>query len=442
VRYYFLFIIWALGIPAAALGQVNFSTPYYFTTLAGVAGGETNVDGTGSAAQFYFPVGGALDRAGNFYVADYQDDTIRKVTPLGTVTTLAGLAGVVGTNDGVGRNAMFFNPSGVVVDASNNIYVADTQNDTIREMILVGTNWMVTTIAGSPGMPGSFDGTNGDALFRYPGGITMDGAGNLYVADTENFTIRQITPSGSNWVVTTIAGVADYYGSKDGMDNAALFEYPFGMAADTAGNLYVADTANNTIRKMTPSGTNWVVTTLAGLAGAFGSADGTNSDARFGNPFGVAVDSAGNVYVADSANDTIRKATPSGTNWVVTTLGGLPENYGSADGSGNAARFNYPEGIAVDENGNVYIVDTANSIIRKGILNTLLPAPVLHAPVFASGQFGFGITGFPGLSVDIQSSSNLAQWAALGTYVLNGGTNYFSTNPSPQARQFFQAHVP
>jgi ribosomal protein S11 len=438
----FCFGLSTTAFPLLSMGQTNYSTPYFFTTLAGVAGVEGGVTGLGNQAQFYYPAGGALDTVGNLYVADLQNDTIREVTPLGLVTTLAGLTNTPGTNDGTGSMARFAEPSGVVVDASNNIYIADTQNDTIRKMTRMGTNWMVTTVAGSPGVSGSLDGTNGAAQFNEPGGIALDGTGNLYVSDTENYTIRKITPQGSNWVVTTIAGVAGFYGSADGTDNAALFEYPFGIAADAAGNLYVADTANNTIRKMTPDGTNWIVTTLAGTAGGFGSTDGTNSNARFGNPFGVGVDNAGNVYVADSGNNTIRKATPSGTNWVVATLAGLPENYGTTDGSGSAARFDYPEGVVVDTNGNVYVVDTGNSTIRKGILASLLPPPVLQPPSYSNSQIGFGITGFPGLTVDIQSSSNFVQWTVAGTYLLNGGTNYFVGPATNQSAQFYRGLVP
>ena len=140
----------------------------------------------------------------------------------------------------------------------------------------------------------------------------MDSAGNVYVADADNDTIRKVTPVGTNWVVTTLAGLAGNAGSADGTNSAARFYYPYGVAVDSAGNVYVADTDNDTIRKVTPVGTNWVVTTLAGLAGNAGSADGTGSAARFYCPGGVAVDSAGNVYVADTHNDTIRKVTPVG----------------------------------------------------------------------------------------------------------------------------------
>ena len=161
-------------------------------------------------------------------------------------------------------------------------------------------------------------------------------------------------------MVTTLAGLAGSSGSANGTGSAARFYYPFGVAVDSAGNVYVADTGNNTIRKVTPAG---VVTTLAGLAGSSGSADGTGSAARFNYPSGVAVDSAGNVYVADTGNNTIRKVTPAG---VVTTLAGLAGSPGSADGTGSAARFYYPHGVAVDSAGNVYVADTVQQHDPQG----------------------------------------------------------------------------
>ena len=311
------------------------------TTLAGLAGNNTgSADGTGSAARFNGPAGMAVDTNGNVYVADSGNNTIRKVTPSGVVTTLAGLAGSAGSADGTNSAARFNGPYGVAVDSAGNVYVADTYNDTIRKVTPVGTNWVVTTLAGLAGSSGSADGTNSAARFNYPAGVAVDSAGNLYVADYNNDTIRKVTPVGTNWVVTTLAGLAGNSGSADGTNSAARFNYPEGVAVDSAGNVYVADVYNDTIRKVTPVGTNWVVTTLAGLAGSIGSADGTNSAARFAYPVGVAVDSAGNIYVADNGNYTIRKVTPVGTNWVVTTLAGLAGYIAEIDGTGSAARFN------------------------------------------------------------------------------------------------------
>ncbi len=207
-----------------------------------------------------------------------------------------------------------------------------------------------------PGLPGSVNGSGTDAQFNSPSSVTVDSSGNVYVADTTNHTIRKISPSTA---VTTLAGSAGLPGSTDGTGASARFSAPWGVAVDSSGFVYVADTNNKTIRKITPGGT---VTTLAGLAGSAGSADGTGSGARFGNPHGVAVDSAANVYVADTGNNTIRRITSAG---VVTTLAGLAGTFGSADGTGGSARFYAPASIAADDAGNLYVADAGNNTMRK-----------------------------------------------------------------------------
>ena len=323
------------------------------TTVAGLARSLGSTDGTGSAARFNKPRGAAVDSAGNVYVADRENHTIRKVTPAGVVTTLAGSAGSNGAEDGTGGAARFYSPCGVAADSAGNVYVADSWNYAIRKVTPAG---VVTTLAGQAGWSGSTDGTGSAARFYQPYGVATDSAGNVYVADTWNHTIRQVTPTG---VVTTLAGLGPTQGSMDGTGSAARFDSPSGVAGDTAGNVYVADHDNHTIRKVTPTG---VVTTLAGRAGSYGSTDGTGSAARFAYPYGVAVDSAGNVYVADNYNSTIRKVTPAG---VVTTVAGLAIAYGSTDGTGSAARFWFPCGVAVDSSGDVYVADYYNQTVRK-----------------------------------------------------------------------------
>jgi hypothetical protein len=190
----------------------------------------------------------------------------------------------------------------VAVDSAGNVYVGDTSNSTIRKITSAG---VVSTLAGLAGSIGSADGTGSAARFGDPHGVAVDSAGNVYVADSGYDTIRKITPAG---VVTTLAGLAGGPGSADGTGSAARFNQPYGVAVDSAGNVYVADTANDTIRKITPAG---VVKTLAGLASSIGSADDTGSAARFNGPGGVAVDTAGDVYVADSDNNTIRIGGPA-----------------------------------------------------------------------------------------------------------------------------------
>ena len=340
------------GISSAPAAKV---TPPARSGAAGVRGGG------GGAASLVSPVGFAVDSAGKVYVADYGHDEICEITPAGVVTTLAG-SGVQGDADGTGSAASFSYPESVALDSAGNVYVADYGNNQIRKITPAG---MVTTLAGS-GVKGDTDGTGSAASFNGPEGVAVDSAGNVYVADDGNNEIRKVTPAG---LVTTLAGLGAQ-GDADGIGSAALFDGPEGVAVDSAGNVYVADYGNNEIRKITAAG---VVTTLAG-SGAQGDADGTGKAASFNGPEGVAVDSAGNVYVADYGNNEIRKITPAG---VVTTLAGSGAQ-GDADGTGRAASFDGPEGVAVDSAGNVYVGDEFNDRIREvspaGVVTTLAGA--------------------------------------------------------------------
>ena len=419
--------------PSLALAQSTYE-PYTFTTIAGEAGSAGSADGTNSAARFSVPISVAVDSAGNLYVSDWVNSSIRKATPVGSnwvVTTLAGKAGTSGGADGT-NSSQFNAPWGLAVDSASNLYVADMGNHTIRKVTAARTNWVVTTVAGTAYSQGSVDGTNSAARFNSPAGLAVDRAGNLYVADMGNNTIRKVTAAGTNWVVTTLAGKAGDTGSVDGTNSAARFNWPISVAVDIAGSLYVADWMNSSIRKVTPVETNWVVTTLAGKAGISGSRDGTNSAAWFNYPGHAAVDSAGNLYVADGGNNVIRKVTPVGTNWVVTTLAGKAGYTGSVDGAGIAARFLFSDpsngsvgGVAVDSAGNLFVADVYNNTIRKGY-RALVIASSGASFGFSGGQFSFALTGPAGQAVVVDASTDLANWLPIWTNTFMVGALQFS----------------
>ena len=390
-------------MPAPSRAAVS----YTFETIAGSGGLSSSADGTGAAAGFLSPNAVAVDHSsGNVYVADGGNHTIRRITPAGAVTTVAGSPGLRGSANGTGSAARFYNPSGITVDGGGNIYVADSGNDTIRKITPEG---VVTTFAGSPGIAGSDNGTGGAARFSYPIGLAADTAGNVYVADAFNSTIRKITPEG---VVSTLAGSAGISGSANGLGGAARFDFPGGVAVDLAGNVYVGDTLNYTIRKISPSGD---VTTLAGSAGIPGSDDGTGGAARFSSPSAVGVDAAGNIYVTSglygASNHTIRKVTPAGG---VTTLAGSPDQSGYLDGSGSAARFHDPEGLTADAAGHVYVADTVNNAIRvitsAGAVTTL-----------AGGSGRPGLTDAAGAAALFDGPGSTATDGAGNIYVADVG---------------------
>ena len=408
-------------------GTIIITLPLTVTTLAGYPLSNGSIDGIGSSARFYYPTGIAADNAGNLYVSDTDNNTIRKiVASTGQVTTIAGLAATPGSTDGTGSAALFNKPSGVAIDNlgvaidnAGNVFVADTLNHTLRKITSLNS---VSTIAGSTGQGGSTDGSANAARFQGPQGLAFfkvtSATGTesyLFIADTNNQTIRKINLT--TGLVTTVAGLAGNSGSTDGMGASARFNYPTDVAVDSNGNLFVADSDNHTIREILPSG---LVSTLAGQAQRSGSADGTGSAARFNSPSAVAVDLSQNVYVADTDNNTIRMIIP--LTGVVSTLAGLAGTSGSTDGLGSAVRFYNPTGITVDSNDNLYVADTNNHTIRVGLLPSM-PAiqtqPQSQSAAVGNGvQFSVTATGRPGVTYQWYFNGAAITGATNSTYSL------------------------
>lgn len=318
---------------------------YELTVLVSTLAGSTkgDVDGTGTAAKFDTPARAVLDAQGNLYLTDFGNSKIKIISPEGEVSTFAGSSR--GFTDGPSTTAQFSRPVGIVMDEIGNFFVADRGNHCIRKILPSGE---VSTIAG--GVRGFVDGIGTAARFNEPSDLAIDGQSNLYVSDANNHKIRKIDPRGH---VSTLAGSIE--GFEDGSATEAKFNRPTDVVVDHESNLYVTDARNNRIRKIAPDGT---VTTLAGSAQGF--QDGVLAEALFDNPSGLAIDTLGNLYVADFTNHRIRKISVDGT---VSTLAGSVS--GSLNGSGAEAQFALPYGLVVDAEHNVYVMDAHNHRIRK-----------------------------------------------------------------------------
>ncbi len=320
-------------------------------------------DGVGEQARMLDPGQISKTAGRRFLVADSRNHVIRQLEPLNgswQVSTVAGVPGVRGGVEGDVQTALFSFPTAAVMDKWGCIYVADENR--VCRIAPTEASWWVETISGKDGERGFTDGTNGVATLLTPTALVVDESTNVIVAT--GYGLRKISPIGTNWVTSTISGG---FGSADGTNMAAGFRYPKSLARDSAGNIFVADSFNETIRKVTLYGTNWVVTTIAGKAGSSGFVDGTDNAARFSHPEGIAVDSHDNIFVADRVNHAIRKISPTGTNWVVQTVGGFSGSPGYKDGTPRDARFNYPSGIAVMDSGELLVADSGNDVIRIGI---------------------------------------------------------------------------
>jgi sugar lactone lactonase YvrE len=377
----------SLAICALFLFHFCNGQTYSIETVAGNGtGGYSSDGGMADTTELNNPWGVAVDKFGNVYIADYSNNRIRKINTAGIISTVAGNGNAGYSADGgMADTTELNNPTGVAVDSSGNVYIADLNNHRIRK---INTGGIISTIAGT-GTAG-FSGDGGQATFakfNYPGGVTVDKRGNIYVCDLQNKRIRKINASG---VISTIAGngTAGYNG--DGIQaTSASLQYPQQVAVDDTGNVYIADEFNQRIRKVD---TNGIITTVAGTGTSGYSGDGGQAtSAKLNYPYGVAVDKYGSLYIADNYNQVIRKVNAGGI--ISRIAGNAVGGYSGDGGPALAAQINSPHGIAVDILGNVYIGDYYNNRVRKltaqttGIKEIYYPLSTAIFPNPNDGEF-------------------------------------------------------
>jgi uncharacterized protein (TIGR03437 family) len=402
----------------AVLCRAQGPLQYYIQTVAGTGGsaGYSGDGGPATAAQLNSPTGVAVDGAGTIYIADQVNSLIREVAKSnGVISTQAGTPSTAGYagDGGLAINAELDEPLGVAVASNGNFFIADSSNDVIR---LVTPADNISTFAGDNALGFNFSGDGGiatSAVFDVPSAVALDSAGNLYIVDTENNRIRKVTASTN--IITTIAGNGGLGYLGDGkLATVAQLYHPLGVAVDSHGNVYIADSGNHVIRKLTPSsGSTYTISTVAGTGSTpgFGGDGGPATSAFLNNPRGVAVDAAGNLYIADTFNGRIREVI-NGTIYTIAGNGRLG-NFAGDGGLAVDASLSFPYGVALDSQGDVFVADTGNDVIREltGTLITVVPPPQISTGgVNSASAFGDFPSTTPGSWIEIYGSN-----LALGT---------------------------
>lgn len=424
----------------AALALAAHAQTYTISTVAGNgSAGFAGDAGPAAAAQLAQPGGMAIDKSGNVYIADTNNSRIRKIATDGTISTAAGAGGAgYGGDGGAATSALISNPAAVAADGSGNLYIADTGNHLIRKV----TGTTMSTIAGNVNDISGFGGDNGpatSALLNQPTGVAVDASGNVYLSDAVNNRVRKVTAA--TGIITTYAGDGTTgSGGDGGRAVVAHLNTPRGLAVDAAGNLYIADAGNHRIRMVNTAG---IISTLAGTGTAGFSGDlGVAAKAQLNSPRDVAVDAAGNVYIADYSNSRIRIVNTAG---VISTIAGNGRfAYTGDGGAATGAALQFPAGVEVDASGKVYVADTGNSAIRLLTPNASQAKPTISAGgIIEPADFGGSPTVAPGTWIEIYGSglaSGTRTWTGAFTGI-NAPTSLNGTSVIIGGQQAFLSYV-
>ncbi len=426
-----LLLVCVLGCVAPC--QLWGQTPVITTVAGNGTAGYSGDNDSAITAKLNAPYGVAVDSAGNFYIPDFRNQRVRKVDTSGIITTIAGNGiGSFAGDNGPATSASLYYPNDVAIDGAGNVYIADMYNQRIRK---VDPSGIITTIAGD-GTAG-YAGDNGPATsarLNYPSGVAVDSTGNVYIADMYNQRIRKVDASGT---ITTVAGNGNPgYSGDNGSATSASLQNPRGVAVDSTGNLYIAAQWNQRIRKVDTSG---VITTIAGNgAAAFTGDNGIATNASLNYPSGVTVDSTGDIYIADTYNQRVRRVDASG---IITTIAGDgTAGYAGDNGPPASARLYYPNGVTFDSVGNLYLADTNNFRVRKVTLNK--PAVATHfvlstpASVQAGTAFSFTVTALDQFEHPTAGYKGTVHFTSTDTEALVLPADYTFTGPDKGMHTF------